>query len=351
MRLTRREWIRNGLLLAASSIISLATIEGVVAFVLWHPRIMAADDGSIGRALALTRSYYMRNDRRIVQLLPGCARYDPQVTYTLIPGARCTVVNREHSVEYAANRVGLRDDDGALANPAIVVIGDSHAMGWGVAASDSFPKVMQHDLGIPVLNAAMSSYGTARELALLERLRLPGFKVLVIQYCDNDFNENKYLVDHGALQIQAEPRYRAWVDGHVRNTRYYPFKHVRNLFSSALALPWSKAPPRPDTNAAEAGYFLEVLLRYNKLIEGKTVVVIELNENNQNDDRFTQSLTALLDQPRYAGLKRWVAPVDVSKALTAADYYVLDDHMTPTGHAKVAQVVERELERRGALRR
>ena len=220
-----------------------------------------------------------------------------------------------------------------------------------MASTEAFPKLLQRDLDVPVLNAAISSYGTARELALVERLRVGDFKALVIQYSDNDFEENIYLVDRGRLDVMSEAKYQALIAEHARDTRYYPFKYVRNLISIAQPLlPWRKpAAPPPDSNAEEARYFLEVLLKHQALVQGKVVVLLELNDYNRNDDRFTGAVARLLDEPRFAPLKPIVTVVDVSKVLTTADYYVLDDHMRPSGHSRVAKAVEHELTRRGVV--
>lgn len=346
---TLRRRLGNALLVLASVAFSLGCIEGIIAYVLSHPEMLAAKDGSVGRPLALARNYYMRKDRQIVQFTPDCAVYDPQVTYTLKPSSRCAIANREYTVEYAANRAGVRDSDAALENPAVVFAGDSHAMGWGVAGADSFPQVVGRDLGLPVLNTAVSSYGTARELALVERLKLPGFKALVIQYCDNDYEENQYLASRGRLDILPETKYQALVREHRAETRYYPFKYVRNLFSLArLAMPWRKPPAPPEnTNILEARAFLEVLLRHLPLVDGRAVVVLELNEYNRNDAGFVNALGLLINEARFAPLKPIVSTIDVSPLLTAQDYYLLDDHMRPAGHAKVAKAVEEELRRRG----
>jgi hypothetical protein len=343
-----RTWWPNGLLILASLLAGCLMIEGLIAVGLAYPDLLAASLGPNSKALALARSYYARRDRRIVQFLPACAVYEPEVTYALRRGGQCTVANREHTVEYAANRAGLRDDDTALERPVVVVTGDSHAMGWGVAAAESFPKVMQRRLGVSVLNAAMSSYGTARELALLERLGLADFQALVIQYADNDFRENRRLIDRGGLDIAPEARYQALVAKHARDTRYHVFKYLGGFVSAARrAMPWRRAPRPGDTSAEEARYFLEVLRRHLGLIEGRVVVVLELSERNRNGDRFPRAVTSLLADPRFAGLRPWVSAIDVSKTLTADDFYVLDDHMRPPGHAKVAAVIEAELRRRG----
>jgi hypothetical protein len=300
--------------------------------------------------LRIAHTYYIDADRQIVQFQPDCARYDPELTYTLKPSSTCIVTNREHRVEYSANREGLRDDDASLVKPEIVVLGDSHAMGWGVPASEAFPKVIQRDLRVSVLNAAIASYGTARELALLERLRLPPFPVLIIQYSDNDLRENKSLIDNGILRIADEEHYQDEVAVLARRTRYRLFKHLNYLLRTAK---WTSPSTRNvgvdttgvDTNRDEARYFLEILLLHKSLLEGKTVLVLELNGDNSNDDRFTQSVASLLSTGRYGEFRGRVHVVDVSNTLTVSDYYLLDDHMNARGHTKVARSIEGELAR------
>ena len=350
MRVPARTWMTRALLVLGGVLVPLLCIEAVFGFALSHPRVLASRDGTVGKALARAREYYLDQDRKVVQYLPDCARYDPEVTYTLIPGATCRVANREYTVEYAANRAGLRDSDEALARPEIVVVGDSHAMGWGVRSDEAFPKRLQTILNRSVLNAAISSFGTARELILLERLKLPSVRALVIQYADNDFPENKQYVDNGALAILPEWQYRAVVEEHRRWTRYYPFKHVAALFRMArLAMPERPpaSPPR-DTVVLEARYFLDVLLRHRAALGGKTVVVLEINAYERMDGRFVAAVRDLLAQARYAPLAPRISAIDVSGALGPADYYLLDNHMRAAGHEKVAQLVAAELKRRMA---
>jgi len=220
-------------------------------------------------------------------------------------------------------------------------------MGWGVQGDQSFPKRLQEITGRRVLNASMSSYGTAREMTLLERLALPA-ETLVIQYSDNDFVENKPYVDHGALNILPEWQYRAVVREHGLATRYYPLKHAISL----LTAPWHGLPPSPESDQRdEASYFLEVLLRHRARLEGKTIVVTEIGAYDQNDRRFIDALRRSLAEPRHAALARWLTAIDVSHALEPGDYYVLDGHMKPSGHDKVARLLAAELDRRTRLNR
>ena len=47
--------------------------------------------------------------------------------------------------------------------PGIAVLGDSHAMGWGVNDDETFSAVLEKKIDKPVYNLAVSGYGTIRE--------------------------------------------------------------------------------------------------------------------------------------------------------------------------------------------
>lgn len=76
------------------------------------------------------RTYHLLYERNMIQYLPECARYDAELGYTLKPGI-CRFTNREFDVECRINSIGVRDDEASLSSPEIIVVGDSHAMGWG----------------------------------------------------------------------------------------------------------------------------------------------------------------------------------------------------------------------------
>ena len=118
--------------------------------------------------------------------------------------------------------------------------------------------------------------------------------------------------------------------------------------SGSLRAPQSELDDSGDNSRDddEARYFLEVLLRNQKLIQGKTVLVIESTGKDRNDGKFIAALTDGLKRPRYAALTHSVVTHDLSKLLTSADYYVLADHLNRTGQAKVARAIAAELSRR-----
>ena len=120
------------------------------------------------------------------------------------------------------NSLGVRDDEASLASPRIIVAGDSYAMGWGVDQEKTFAQLLEKETGTRVLNAGISSYGTAREMALLKRVDLSRLAFLIIQYSDNDYIENKGFVHFGRkLPILSEAEYQQIVSDHMWRTDYY----------------------------------------------------------------------------------------------------------------------------------
>ncbi len=93
--------------------------------------------------------------------------------YELIPDASAVVVGEPVNV----NRLGFRDRERQLAKPAgtrrIVVIGDSHAFGTGVADEEIFTRLLEQNLtatgdAVEVLNLGVGGYNTTQEVHLLE---------------------------------------------------------------------------------------------------------------------------------------------------------------------------------------
>src|SRR3954447_9642508 len=180
--------IGRGLLYVAFNLfVAGAIIEVIFVSMLHAPRLTAASPAPVRR---LVQQVYRHFNRALIQFNPECARYDPDVTYTLKPPG-CTFGNLEFDNTYSVNHAGLRDSEENLVAPDVIVIGDSHAMGWGVNQDQSFPRVLAQRTGLKVLNAAVSSYATVREMRMLDRLDSSHLKVLVIQYADNDQPENR----------------------------------------------------------------------------------------------------------------------------------------------------------------
>jgi len=312
-------------------------LETGIVVMLHAPRAVGASPPPVRRVI---QQVYRHFNRSLIQFDPQCARYDPGLAYTLKPGA-CTFENIEFRNEYRINRVGVRDEDALLDAPEVIVLGDSHAMGWGVGQEEALPQVLARKSGRRVLNAAVSSYGTARELSLLDRLDASRLRVLVVQYSDNDLPENRTFRENGnQLPIMSEPQYQNIVRHYGSQRSYYPGKYVYRLFLKVFRL----EEPEPDqlrmdpvTPAEEAELFVHVLTHGSRTaLDHVQLVVLEVNEQIRPARPFIAALDAVRRRDANPAFIRGLIALDVAPLLTPDDFYRLDDHMNARGHEKVA---------------
>ena len=294
----------------------------------------------------LARSLYQR-DRAILHVEPECARWDPELAYTLRPG-RCEFRNTEFRTSLDVNSAGVRDSEGALAGPELIVTGDSFAVGWGVEPQDRYGDRLARALGLRGLNTAVSSYGTVRELSLLRRVDLSRVRLIVLQYCDNDFPENETFLKAGdRLATVARETWERRVRDHARVSRYLPGIYLARSLNAALhrltagkPAPAAASPPADrGARRREVEAFCHALEKAPVDLSGIPVVVLELNPYNLDATWFIPMLAEELAAGRHPALAGRVFPVDVASRLTPGDFFVLDDHLTPAGHGRVAEVL------------
>jgi lysophospholipase L1-like esterase len=337
--------IARALFVAVNLLLAAAMIEALLVVLLHAPALTARMPAGV-RTLA--QQVYRHFNRMLVQFDDQCARYDPEVTYTLKPGT-CRFANLEFDTTLNVNRQGLRDSDAALDGPEIIVLGDSHAMGWGVNQSESFPAVLAERTGTRVLNAAISSYATVREMRMLDRLDTSKLRVLVIQYADNDVIENRTFKEKGNhLPITDQATYQGIVQYYRRQQSYYPFKYLYRLTMKLTKL----EAPEPDQTASEpltidgeVGLFLNALGHAGHTrLEGVTIIVLEVNQDLTHIQQFTSALSAAVakGQSPFPTL----TPFDATTAIHADDFYVLDDHMTAKGHRALGEALAKVIQPR-----
>lgn len=151
-------------------LIILALYEGFLFALIGHPDLLRKCPMGLRNSIGYL---YNNGDRRIIQFSPDCARFDKNLGYTLKPG-QCIFSGSEFSNTYWVNSAGLRDDESSLDHPEIIVTGDSFAMGWGVEKEETYAQLLERKTRLRVLNAAISSYGTARRCWRSEESRRTG---------------------------------------------------------------------------------------------------------------------------------------------------------------------------------
>jgi flavodoxin len=294
------------------------------------------------------RHYYDRMQRNIIQFNPACTVYDSSLFYTLKPSSKFVFDNYEFSDSFFTNKMGLRDDSASLNKPEVICLGDSYAMGWGVGQQETFAEQLSILSGKEVLNAAIASYATVRELKNLYRLDTSSLQYIVIQYCGNDFQENEEFVKQNySLKLSPEKVYTSSVDQHYWSKFYFPGKHC--IISGKIAVREKIADLRGMTSKQSidsynsqlkqaASNFVNILFHSAINFSKCKVYVVDLNQRASMNNSFLNAVQILADSSLYQGhFNNHLTVVPTADLFTRNDYYILDDHLRASGHRKIAE--------------
>lgn len=289
------------------------------------------------------KDYYTSYQRNILQY-ETCAEYDTAFFYRLKPYTSFSFRNIEFNNQFSTNHLGMRDDDSSLNRPKIVFLGDSYTIGWGVNQQQTFASLTGRETGKRTLNTAMSSYGTAREIKWLSKIDTSAIQYVVIQYCKNDIGENEVYNEHSTLPISPQRTYQDALVTYTWKRKYFPGKYSITLLytfmrSTLRHLIKGDSIPyyRSNDPVASADEFIKVLNNIPINIKKTKILLIDLNDFNELNNKFLSSVDSLLHKPTYSRLQTSVQTIDLSAVLTSDDFYILDAHLKPSGHAKIAK--------------
>ena len=225
--------------------------------------------------------------------------------------------------------------------PRIAVIGDSHAMGWGVGDDATFSAHLQRITGRRVYNLGVSSYATERELDRLALMKnLEDIDTVIIQYCDNDLSaNNQYPIDRNLALNRfndANESYAVLQDAAVSRNFYIALKSIvpesiKSLIKAALGVNYITSN---DENLHRPSVE-RILAAYSDLLANKKVFVMFISGSNS------------IETP-----KNWLGSytehgLDVSFIdLNMRDdfFYSIDDHPNMQGHAYIANLLSHIIE-------
>lgn len=301
--------------------------------------------------------YYLMFERQLPEVKEDCACYDDKLTYTYKPNAACLQTNPEFSDSIYVNKAGLRDDNNSLERPEIICLGDSYTMGWGVGQQQAYPQILERTLKMKVLNAGISSYGTARETMLLRRLDTTGAKYIIIQFCFNDIQENNIYVRRQRYRLPVMPNavYRKAVTDHKWATTYYPLKRVLTLSRMAVkdgissisgGNPFADRVINYDTayKPAAARAFLNIVYRSGINFKKVKVLVVDMNRYPAFDHHLMDLAQDMLKNGQYSEeFKKSIRFVNTTPLNIPVYYYPLDSHLTPAGHEVMANILSRAI--------
>ena len=273
--------------------------------------------------------------------MPECAVYDEKLTYTLRPG-HCIFASREFSNEYSINSLGVRDDETSLTKPHTVMLGDSLTMGWGVDQDQNFPAVFERLSGLRTLNAGVSSYGTVRELRILERVDRSALKNIVIQYDENDAPENAQLVERPPFTILSRAQYERTIHDQDRLLRYFPGKYAFNVLVQLQSALRRRMGRQHESTAISVDHQAELFIR---VVEQSPVDLSPFRLTVVSaDGRFVESARRVAE----ASVSGWVRKIeflDVTPSTVGLQnpYYLLDTHPTAVAHEAFAKLLVQRL--------
>jgi len=325
-------------------LIILALYEGFLFALIRHPDLLRKCPMGLRNSVGYL---YNNGDRRIIQFSPDCARFDENLGYTLKPG-QCFFSGNEFSNTYRVNRAGLRDDEASLDHPEIIITGDSFAMGWGVEQEETYAQLLERRTGLRVLNAAISSYGTAREMLALRRIPTDRLRFLIIQYCGNDQEENlSFYLNGNRLNTMSEDQYRHYAALDARDKSYAPGKYLKMQIEKRVKERERKKsqaskPAGPD----EVDLFINAVTQSGVNLQKVQLIVFTMNGRIADDNRaFPAALKKKIAGGNYPDYIRRMIVLDLSDVLNERNFYVLDDHMNRSGHEIVADVLYQTLSR------
>ena len=186
----------------------------------------------------------------------------------------------------------------------------------------------------------MSSFGTAREMILLDRLPTDKTEIYVIQFHSNDHSENEQFVANDfSLPIRTESAYDSLASAIQHRQRYFLFKHLYGISKNLGQQLFSglRGEKGPATAAEEAELFLKVLSTRRDKFENKQIFAFKTDDFDKLEDNFADAVDSLARKNEYGWLN--ITTVRINGLLNDDDYFTLDDHINASGHRKLAKVI------------
>lgn len=286
---------------------------------------------------------------------PTFSEHDPVYGKRLKRNLSARRTTPEFSFLLRTNSLGFRgpEPEGPIEG-ALLFIGDSYTMGYGVADDESFPariEAMLRDSGrgdVPVVNAGVGNSGQGWWLPFLER-RAGDFapRAVVLQLADNDFGDNRaegmFRLADGRLEPRPipEPGWERRVQALVEAVPGLSYSHlVGALRVLAAGRGATGGEDRPGEAAA-----IEAEER-----ELTRALVAEAIERCRSRGWPVVGLMIGMERERGVDILQvfdaWGVPwVRVpSKAEAPELYFEIDDHLNARGHAVAAERLRDALE-------
>ena len=270
------------------------------------------------------RNYYVIGLRKIWHSRSECIDFSDNQIY--VPKkTSCKFDNIEFKTTISFDEFGrYSDHPNNNYNTGIAVLGDSHAMGWGVNDNETFSYLLEKKINRPVYNLAVSGYGTVRELIRLrESNLLEKIDTIIIQYCYNDYGENVHYKK--TTLDAAKKKYKLVKEA----TKLSFWKKLRKSFRYSIKIArdviFNKKKPLTFDHHNET--FIEVLKKF-EFSKDKRIIVFYINGHQQKFSNFPSGKSKDFNNLEY---------IDLNIEEDTSSFYLIDGHLNSTGHMKIAE--------------
>jgi hypothetical protein len=292
---------------------------------------------------------YMRFTN-VLQYDPQLSQFEPKLGYRYRPNVVANYHQWEFETkDFRTNAAGLRDDNASLQHPKIISLGDSYTTGWGIEQEETYSQLLEKQTQKKVLNAGISSFGTIREGLLLQQLDRDSCQWVIIQYCLNDLEENLTWADSLLDRTPFKPRmdstiYHQRVYQNQAQVVYSPFRYLFEV-TKVLLHEYLGFEDRHyiDYNLKTMPLHISAFLksiRYIQQFYNGNILIISLSNNRKLDAIFMEQIRQKATLMKLKNLHF----LDATQYISPKDHYVIDYHLKPIGHQKVATQIAKIME-------
>ena len=276
--------------------------------------------------------YFDAPMRSTMQGDAGCVEADNKLGYRPKLGD-CVFKNFEFDtvLKFDENGAAMPKQNMSNTKENIIVVGDSHAMGWGVSYDKTFSYLLS-EKGYQVSNFSMSSYGTEQEvLSAISSEQFNASDTIIIQYCANDIVHNRQNINQYSQGLFNDYKGRTRTEftlydklhnaakWHVEKFSMedfflFPLKIINSSFKKF------EQPKSASSSHEHQKFVMNILNKYDAL-KTKNIIIFYSNGHGKIFDNWDNS-------------KGKIKFVDLD--LKRFHYNMIDDHLNDTGHEYIA---------------
>ena len=274
------------------------------------------------------RNFYLHGGlRNIWQSREECVEFDEDLVF--IPKiASCNFKNLEYETKVTFDDFGRYSKHPKSSEKGIAVIGDSHAMGWGVNDDETFSYLLEKKIQRPVYNLAVSGYGTVREIIRLEKSNLlDKVDTVIIQYCYNDVGENLDFKKNN-YEVAKEK-----FDMMVTSKPVSNYRKLRKAVRYSATIPFDIITKKNQLLDFEGHktVLLDVLKNYPSL-NNKKIIILYINGFNMKFFNFPKGKSKKMNNVYFLD-------INVGEEY----FFKIDGHLSSYGHSFVADEISKKL--------